>query len=471
MSERLLPDSSKRSSDLNFAMGCNGYFLNKSGQWVYNPFAVGPISGEFKATRVSFFGPGTWGKFFSGANTGYNRFSSAFGQRSVIDVLEKNRMEVDNSHARRIAFLLGGLVRHMRADEASKAVEFVASGIRLGYNESRETIANALAMYVISGGSLDKNRYFFRNVYHMAEAVRRDPVIPLETADLGLSQVSRLRGFFDYSQGKESRLPDISQCLKFLEGFPTVGAEFHFSPDILNDQERHPNLWQRLAILNMSQYQRDSYIQLSKNDRGVIEVRMNPSIYPVAIANWNHIRLIFPELNNAFFTITINRDTKEDDFNWASNKDRPLINKLRSLGMLIYAGLAESIPPTEKREEIDFGSIYLGQTVKLRKGKYLSSGYWSKGGWGHGQLGIYSGFGNSFPYLAYRLSMAVKNPDVLSHDPNNLLSTAESLQGALAVGSAKRRGFFEAMQTRILIDRELSKAVAGGNQIMELLNP
>src|SRR6185312_7575726 len=97
--------------------------------------------------------------------------------------------------------------------------------------------------------------------------------------DLGLSQVARLRA---YAKGCDTNqpLPDLHELRERLNGFPTVGAEFHLPVEPAIKPES--TLWKRLALLNMSQYQTGSSIQFSRNDRDVLEIRMNPSDWPTA---------------------------------------------------------------------------------------------------------------------------------------------------------------------------------------------
>lgn len=464
---------SQREKDFHFAMQCNGYFLLKSGEWWFDSDTTRPFVEEFKGQYVSFFGPNSYNPFFSCENVNHVLFIDAFSQIQTTGVIGKYR-KIDEDQAARIAFLFGGMVRHLvyqniLAEKIRDAVKFAAGMTMLGERQSADAIASAMAMYIISGGSLDEDRYFTGTVYHMAEAVRRDPVVPLETKDLGLSQVARLRTFVHNIQAeKYPSLPDTAGYEAAFDEFPTVGAEFHFPSSALRE---YPNFWQRLAILNMSQYQRGSYVQLSRNDRDVIEVRMNPSIYPITIANWKHIRFLLPELNQAFFTLTINRKNKTGDFSWSNNRDIVLLNNLRALGLLSYAGLFKNVPRMEKSEEIDFGTVYLGQTVKIHNGEYTFSGNWS-GGKGHwGQFAIYAGFGNNFPYLAYYLSMTLANPNILTSVRENLLPQIKTLKDALAVKPDDRRGIFSAIQSCVETDERLSKAFESGKRIVELLNP
>lgn len=458
-----------------FAMRCNGYLRVKNGGWRFKPLLMVPFVKEFEGQRVSFFGPGPNDILFANIGVDIPRLQNAFRQPPVLDAIRKYR-QFDEDQASRIAFLLGGLIRHATFDSSSlaeiaKSVNFAARMAMLGEKRSADTIVSSMAMYIISGGSLEEDKSFERSVYHMGEAVAEDPIKPQETSDLGLSQVARLRGFWDKIQETRARpMPDISEDMAVFADFPTVGAEFHFPSDA---PTRYPNFWQRLAILNMSQYQRGSYIQLSRNDRDVIEVRMNPSLYPITIVNWNHLRLLLPELNQAFFTITINRGDFHGDFHWRNTYDTPLLGKLQRVGMVCYAALFENVPHAERSEEINFGSVYLGQTVKLQEGKYNFTGNWRGGEGLHGQFGIYAGFGDNLPHLAYYLSMVLANPDILpNEDLPFFYNEARTLQGALELlWPHERRRIFSVLQGGIEDDRRLRAAAQAGRRMMELLNP
>lgn len=472
----VLSQPSQREMDFRFAMGANGHFLDKKGKWDFDVNSVSPLAENFEGQRVSFFGPGSFDSFFSPRKTDHNRFTSAFRQRAVVDTIRKYR-EIDEDQAGRLAFLFGGIIRHW-ADagrgekEIADAVRFLARMTQLGNKGSADAIASAMAMYAISGGSFKENNHFAGAIYHMAEAVDEDPIVPEQTEDLGISQVARIRRFWDKSVGlKERKLPDLEEYNKAFSGFPTVGAEFHFPLSAQSDQINHPNLWQRLAILNMSQYQPGSYVQFSRNDRDVIEVRMNPSFYPITIANWNQIRLLLPEINQAFFTMTFNRKGSNaigegGNFYWRDENDNNLLRDLRALGMLTYAGTFENVPRSESRGEIGFGKVYLGQTVKLNEGKFDFSGLWGISEGNYGQLGIYAGFGDNFPPLAYYGSMALTDPSVMQ-----LLSSynVTTLEDALNVSPADRQRAFASLQGRVEKNKNLSRAFDAGNRIIELL--
>lgn len=469
----LLPrESEEIDSDPNFrfAMGVNGHRLLEHGVWNFDADTVRPISMKSGAQRVSFFGPNSSGSFFLPRRTGPEKFISAFGQRAVVDVIGKYR-KTDEEQATRLAFLFGGIVRHWGGSRAETdikdAVGFVVRMTMLGNERSADAIANAMAMYVISGGSIEEDNHFAGSVYRMAEAVAEDPILPKQTEDLGISQIARIRRFLDKIQDTAKRpFPQLKEEKAALKEFPTVGAEFHFPPDVIKD---FPNFWKRLAILNMSQYQQSSFVQFSRNDRDVIEVRMNPSFYPITIANWNHIRLLLPEINQAFFTITFNRNGRpskgEGDFHWED--DDTLLKNMRALGMLTYAGTFENVPRSAGRGEINFGEIYLGQTVRLNRGRYEFSGNWDGGEGVYGQLGIYAGFGDNFPLLAYYISMALADPSIMESMGNYGIKT---LEDALAVSSSYRREAFILLQNRIEKDERLNRAFEAGHRIAELLS-
>ncbi len=466
---------SEDQRNLHFAMFCNGYIF-KDNEWIFSPtISKLFVREEFTGQRVAFFGPNNVAPFYSGINLNYNQFREAFNQPSVSNLMGKYRA-LDEGQAARIAFILGGLVRHIKTvpyppDPIMQAVNFVSRMAMLGEEKSGDAIASAMAMYVISGGPLEEDNSFKGAVFNMSEAIRADPITPQKTIDLGLSQVARLRSFNERTQFQRSHpFPDITHLEESFKNFPTVGAEFHFPADVL---QKSPNFWQRVAILNMSQYQRGSYIQLSRHEEGLIEMRMNPSIYPVTIANWNHMRLLFPELDSTYFTITTSRLSK--NFDWTDDKDKSLINSLRAVGMLCYAGVFANIPTKGNQAEINFGSIYLGQTVRMADGKYKITGDWNGGSGISGQLSIYAGFGDTLSNFAYYLSMSLANRSIL--DPFGRvysrvrLSSIQTLNKALEVPPVVRRYVFEKLQSQIEQDKRLKQALGDGKEIIRALNP
>lgn len=473
--DRYLPVSGK---NLRFAMACNGYFQRKDGQWVFNSEVVEPFSEEFKAQQVAFFGPSSSDRFFSGEYIGHERFIAAFDQEPFLHAIAKCR-GIDEGLAARIAYIYGGVVRHLipqishegaSIEELTKAMSFASQMSLLGERRSGDAIASAMAMYIISGASLEKDVYFEENVARMARAIERDPVYPLETQDLGLSQALRLWSFINNSTKESEVLSAVSPHMEDFRGFPTVGAEFHFSAD---DVKEYPNFWKRLAILNMSQYQRGSYVQMSRNDRGVVEMRMNPSIQPVTLANWNHMRLLFPELNKAFFILTLNRKFSEGDFNWIISEHRSLLDGLRAIGMLTYAGLFNGLPDITRADEINFGEVYLGQTVRIDNGKYVFSGYWGGKEGRVGQFGIYAGFGDNFPLLSYYLSMVLAKPDILnsfSSITKDALSRIKTLDQALNLSPTHIQRIFNAIQIGVENDGRLRRAFESRDKIVSALN-
>ena len=465
---------SQRTRDLNFAMQCNGWFFLNKGEWVHDTSAASLFTNAFNGPRIVFSGPNATDRLFSGTkgpDSGPDRLIPAFDQDPVADVIRKYR-KIDENQASRISFIFGALVRYLSTNtidcdqnrtRISEALAFVANMTKLGDAKSGEAIASAITMYVISGGSLSPDEHFIRNVYQMGEAVSEDPVVPIETRDLGLSQVARLRSHAAKMKLVENgMLPDIKNLEAVFDGFPTVGAEFHFPSE---STSTHPKFLQRLALLNMSQHQADSFVQFSRNDRGVIEVRMNPSIYPVTITNWHYMKSILPELNHAFFTFTINRSRL--DFDWTMNED--LLEGLIKVGMLSYAGKFEGFSRAEKSEEINVGSRYLGQTVKLNDGQYEFTGNWGGGQGDFGQLGIYIGYGDNLPELAYYLSMALAEPDIIKNTsfPRNL----RSLHEALAIRPADGKGLFARLNNLIRANKRLLAASEAGAEMEALLAP
>lgn len=346
----------------------------------------------------------------------------------------------------------------------SPEAEYKSRMKKLGKGKSREAIQHAINIYLLSNKNpRETDSHFERNIKLMAEAIAEDQIVPHQTEDLGLSQTIRLWRFFKKIQSegvdvpKTFPSPDISEHQETFSQFPTVGAEFHIPnhPDNL-----HPNFWRRLAILNMSQHQKGSSVPFSKEEQGLIEIRLNPSIYPVAIATWNHMRLLLPELNQNYFTITMN--WKNTNF---SKKDHiPLVTSLQTLGNLSYAAFFKNVPPVERPNELDFGDWYIGQTVKVKNGRYDTPGgiYY-----GTGQLNLYSGYGEIFPHLSYYLSMAMVEPELTK------LTGDRTITATQAVDTKEEyiRNIFERINDIIVRDPKLYQATQTGERIISQLNP
>ncbi len=471
--------------DLNFAMACNGYFERNYNYWDYVQRAQDPFKSEFEGQKVAFFGPNDHNATFFNAQIepGSLAFEYIFSQPEVLSTVRRYR-GIDEDQASRIAYLLGGIVRqtskklNWAPETIREAVAYTARMANLGEAKSGDALTSAIAMYVLSGGDLSEDRNFKGQLFHMAEAISADPITPPRTTyQLGISQIARLRA---YQDRVERPLDDprpfpatfLFNELSSFAAFPTVGAEFHFPEE---SEDHIPDLWKKLAILNMSQYQRGSYVQLSRNDRGVIEVRMNPSTYPVTIANWQHMRSVMPELSKAFFTITLGR--LSHDFRWSS-QDNPLLDKLRSIGMLTFAALFNSVPPQLATDEINFGEAYLGQTVRLDKdGLYKFTGnwggkkFWHIGSGEYGQLGLYLGFGENLPELAYYLSMVLASPHLLDRNTPRALTSAKNLKSALELNKYRREGFFRHLGQLIEVNGTTREAKVAGQNIMTALAP
>ncbi len=473
----------RHNRHVDFALQCNGYYMYPSKWWLgidwgFNGTVPTSLSYEFKGQNVSCFGPQPQSPFYKPQEVRVDRLASAFNSERVVAVMDKFR-SIDTEQAARIAFILGGLVRHlssnytqirMNEEGINRAVAFTAEMTQLGHHKSADAIASAIAMYVISGGSTKEDRDFKGAVFKMAEAIEEDPIRPNSTELLGLSQVARLKYFLNavYHQ-PNTPLPSIEEPLKVFAGFPTVGAEFHLPMSMVGN---NPDLLKKIALLNMSQYQRGSYIQLSRNDRDVFEVRMNPSVYPVTTANWVYMRLLVSELDRTYFTTTLNRPVTEGDFYWKNDHDKALLTTLRTLAMLTYAGRYTDRPVRGARAEIDFGTVYVGQTVRMVNGEYQFTGNWGGGPEGeYGQLGVYAGWRDNFPDLAYFLSMGLAEPDVLrSIKRSPVLSSVRSLKDALNVAPGDIAKVFEDIQRNIAVHRRLGPIDQAGDEIITLLN-
>lgn len=467
-----LYDFPEEEQALQFAMRCNGFFGDTSNHWESVSATQWPIIDHFSAQRISFFGPiaaKESDNFFLCDRLPSGKYLAALSQPSVKRLIGKH-MEQDLDQAVRLSFLLGGLVRHFKdrpASQMEKIVDSAAHIALLGQSTSADAIMSSMAIYFMSGGEPKFDNAFKRNVFFMAQAVEEDPITPNSTYDLGLSQVARNRIYSNLLEDlPQTELPDLARYGTALNCFPTVGAEFHLPPESLL---KDPKLLQKLVILNMSQYQPGSHIQMSRKDKNIIEVRMNPSVYPVTMANWEYLKNRLPLLGNAFFWTTLNR-VEDNDFSYSKNGELNLINQLRELALLSYAAVYEEVVANDRPSEINFGEIYLGQTVRLIDGKYKFSGLWSGGGTGYGQISFYTGFGDNFPHLAYYLSMALVKPSILSPIRKHLPSI-NTLGQAIELGDVNRRFAFNSIDNLIQGDSYLSQAAADGRAITEQLMP
>lgn len=466
-----LPSSETIEDYQTFAFGMrgNGYFQNTHGEWRFDETLYKRITADKTGHYISFLGPGNY--TLSGLNRSPKRFVEGLSQGSFIKTIRRLK-DVDEETANNVAFSIGNVIRFSSKVSypvnTTEAIEYVSQKINLADISSVEALTDAMVMYTLSGGPLTEDNEFKAHLYHMSEAVSEDPIQPRTTEDLGLSQVSRIHSFLHTIHNEPAEpIPNIHNELEIFSNFPTVGAEFHFPLKTANER---PNFWQRLALLNMSQYQKGSYIQLSRNDRDVIEVRMNPSDFPVTIANWHHMRQVLPEINKSFFTITYNNKELKKDFKWENYADESLLRKLSALGYLCYADVFETIPQQEKREEINFGTVYLGQTVRKTEKGFAYTGHWTGNEQSFGQFAIYSGFGENFINLAYYPSMALVKPSIITPEIHEEMRKVYSLKNALDLGTEKRRAIFSAINEEIQNDEELSAAHESAYSILHKLN-
>lgn len=463
---------SQREQDIHFAMRVNGYSMLLEGYWQRDDNGASRTFRQLKPRQVVFFGPGGLDDIFHPQTNEQEGFTEeVFSQEQVLKTVRRLR-DIDEDIAARVCLLFGATMRYLKNGLASKdrikdAVAFCARMTYLGGKRSAEAIASAMAMYVFSGGNLSQNSNFDKSVFLMAEAIEEDSVLPIETRDLGLSQANRLISFLGkIGTVKSSEAVDIWPYENDFENFPTAGAEFHLPPNA----RKFDNFWERLAILNMSQFQQESYVQFSRNDREVIEIRMNPSIYPVTIGNWEYIRLLVPEINSAYFHVTINRNDQNFDDN--REEDYKITRELRALGLLVYATAFNNKPRTVKEDELNFGQLYVGQTVRVKDGSYKYEGNWSgKDVGSKGQFSIYAGYADNLPYLAYYLSMALARPSILKSVRRHHISRVDSVEKALGTSEEQIKKVFKSIEGLIRANETLKKAAESGQQIIDLISP
>jgi hypothetical protein len=171
-----------------------------------------------------------------------------------------------------------------------------------------------------------------------------------------------------------------------------------------------------------------------------------------------------PEIQEAYFTMTFNRTAQNADFKW-EGEDHKLIRRLRGIGLLTYAALFEDKPPQRKREEVNFGSVYLGQTLRINGGKYSFTGNWGGKEGEKGQFAIYSGFGRNFPHLAYYPSMALADPDIMD-EAGPALEKIYTIESALELEPYERKKLLDSLNRTAAKNLRLKRAVQVGNQLV-----
>ena len=453
--------------DLSFAMGANGYILRSDGTLQATDFRT--LQKDTNYLETVFRTP----DFLSLSDSG-DIVANALHQTPVLDVVRRYR-GIDEGEAGRISFLLGGIARSLnyrgvKTEDIASAVAFSADMIKLGERRSGEAIAAAMAMYLLSGGSYEEDRYFKQNVYYMAEAITGDPITPWETADLGRSQAARLLGFVRKRQNaqdvKKIIVPATAQYREVFATLPTIGAEFH----ITGTKEINATFWKRVAMLNMAQYQSGSHIPFSRNEEGLIEIRMNPSIYPVATVTWKLMRLLLPELNRSYFTMTVNRRVADFSMGWDDNN---VITLLHALGNLHYATFFNNVPQVATPEQVNFGDRYLGQTVRVTNGRFSLTGNWGGKGGQEGQLNICTGFGDLFPGLAFYLSMGLVEPAILEEKRvlGYDIRKAALLSEAIKFKERDIWNIFKTLDTSIENNPRLNNAIQLGERIIKEFSP
>ncbi|MDP3987437.1 MAG: hypothetical protein Q8P81_04400 [Nanoarchaeota archaeon] len=360
------------------------------------------------------------------------------------------------------------------------------------------------------------------DVYHMSDAILADPIKPENTPDLGLSQAHRLHHFLSQQKGETPETPDLSGHMAELDelGVPIVGAEFHLSED-----QEIKGLERNLFVLNMAQYQPCSKIPMSKDDEGLMEVRMNPSYFPVTIANWELMKNLLP-LDETSFFLPITPVPK-------SNRE---LNDIKSLLNIVYAshyeveaerrftpsqktleriliglvgagaGGAVSIitglvvgvdtPPnhmftsgwtalfasmtgtailahtTRINGEPAIGEHYFGLTQTLKNGEYTLhnilrdvNGRVPSADQHKYQLNLYPGYGKVFPEQAYYASMAYTAPEIL--DTVRKRTGTVGLKKASEMKPEKMRSILDEVNDQILENPTSRRATEIGQEIRD----
>lgn len=453
--------------DLGFIMRSNGY------RWHHNSWQLDREGNNKLLSRVSPLGylRYTIGYDFHCMDAPVTKVINVLSQPAVRELVNKYR-KIDENLAKRVSFLLGGVADRFSKGHSSielaSAVSFIAQMANLGSDKSVEAITTALISYLFYQQP-DRQREgsdFQKDIMLMAEAIDQDPIVPQETADLGLSQALRL-GFFQQLKSSDHQLSIPGEWMSYrqaLQQFPTIGGEFHLQ----NGEAKLPNFKERLLLLNMAAYWHSSPILFSRLEGGINEIRMNPAPFHITIPNWYLIKSLVPEINKAFCTVTIGQ--RADNFD---GEDRQLLTRLHALASLLFAELFADVSPHQSSGELLFGKGCFSMTVRIRDGQYsLTGGFRKDYQGGNGQLNLYTGFGDTFPHLAYYLSMATVEPELLESvarytNPGRLTPT-----GLLETLSQENiKVIFQQINQSILNSPQLYAATVYGQKVLDSLVP
>lgn len=329
--------------------------------------------------------------------------------------------------------------------------------------KGREALQSALEFYPNQSESQEENPEFFKKIHLMSDAIDRDRLKVWTTEDLGISQTLRLRMFLESFENGNSDSGNLSGewpqigNKEIFGGFPTIGAEFH----IKKNDPKYDNFWERLLILNMSQYQKDSKVPLSKAEDDIIEVRMNPSIYPIAVSTWMLTKRVLPEIQSCYFTLTLGQ--KDNNFSLENDSQLSLIKSLQTLANLAYVSFWDHIGGEDLPWILPFGGFYIGQTVRVKDGTFSLTGNATES---EGQLNLYSGFGDIFPKLAFYLSMAFADQRIADF-VGKYVGKGLNIQKAAEINDSEVTLIWNTINNLIYKDRVLLAASNKGQAVID----
>ena len=411
----------------------------------------------------------------SGDRPDFYREAVAAAKLSTSSDLVKTVGKTDLTAARRINYLIEGVSYELAMKDLARGtqdlipkIEFMVSSAKIASlsPKSSEAATAALAKYILLEGQITESKGFQEDLGQMAEAVSKDPITPLFTADLGISQGLRLKAFIRNKQGLQAdqKADEVSSLSAKLSGLPTLGGEFHFTPvDALDPAHPiEPSLLRRMIFANMSQYQPGSFVPFAGKDMRVPELRMNPSNYAVSTANWEMLSHLFPELNTSYFTVTLGK-TGNGEFD---TSDAYLLGRLRGLASLVYAANFTGVSPEAHAGTSNFGDAWMGQTVTLEDGKFQLKG---DARVSRGQANIFAGAGRTYPDMAYYLSMGMNRRDMLPTIAESARLTPDYAVGNYFEGQILE--VFNKANSIIKGDPTLVDATLAGQRIMNSLRP
>lgn len=427
--------------DEAFMKKANGYYQNGSGLWSYD----GKTNLEYPKDLM---------RLSLGTLPHRDEELAALTGEKILRSATRFR-GIDEDLAIRFCQRIGYALRCFQPGESESVASAMSQLANMATPSSMEAVLASGIQYFSQTRDFELSDEFKGNVFGMADAIDQDWTSYTKTADIGLSQVRRARAFLGYGNNYQSQDQVLGNS--YLDAWPTIGAEFHLSPE----GPFNETFWQRVALWNMTQYQDNSSIPFSALYQGSVEIRMNPSIYPLAIVNWTLLNDILPEVSKSTYFMTL--CPSEGNFRSKDKSTTTALRELTNLARLCYLLEYETSPEQGPGGDVDFGDTHISQTVQLINGSLQLVGNFNE----YGQLAFYTGIRDNFPTLAYYLSMGHIAPELLSDGINSPDFHDRIKVYQFRQRSKKDIGYlFDRLDHKITHDLSLNSARQRGLEIM-----